>query len=195
MRSPLPTKFRSDGTAKMAEKTKRDPDLKLLVNRHEPVRVDEKGRITLQKEIRDALGSDVVLVCDVSKVMRMYPAEVFNRIQTDAKRRFSDDNASANYYFTVIYSNARLAEVDSANRLSIPADLRKFGGFDVKEECVVIASGRDFMVMPRKAYDSYMESPVKFMAPQREDVEILRKKAFEEEEELRRLERLLAPGE
>jgi hypothetical protein len=32
------------------------------------------------------------------------------------------------------------------------------------------------------------------MAPQKEEIEILRKKAFEEEEELRRLERLLAPG-
>jgi division/cell wall cluster transcriptional repressor MraZ len=178
----------------MAEKIKRDPDLELLVNRHEPVRVDEKGRISLQKEIRDALGSDVILVCDVSKVMRMYPATVFEKIQTAARKRFSDDNASANYYFTAVYSNARPVEVDSANRISIPADLRKFAGFENKEECIVIASGREFMVMPRKAYDSYLESPVKFMASQRDDLEVLRKKAFEEEEELRRLESLLGPG-
>ena len=177
----------------MAEKIKRDPDLGLLVNRHEPVRVDEKGRIILQKEIRDALGSEVVLVCDVSKVMRMYPKSVFDKMQAGARKRFSDDNAAATSYFTAMYSNARPVEVDSANRISIPADLRKFAGFELKEECVVIASGREFLVMPRKAYENYLESPVKFMASQRDDLEILRKKAFEEEEELRRLERLLSP--
>jgi division/cell wall cluster transcriptional repressor MraZ len=188
-------KFRSDGRAKMAEKIKRDPDLDLLVNRHEPVRLDDKGRISLQKEIRDALGSDVILVCDVSKVMRMYPASVFDKIQKDAKKRFSADNASANYYFIAVYSNARLIEVDSANRISIPADLRKFAGLEIKEDCVVIASGREFMVLSGSAYKSYLESPVKFMSSQRDDLETLRKKAFEEEEELRRLERLLSPGQ
>jgi division/cell wall cluster transcriptional repressor MraZ len=195
MRSPLPTKFSSDGRATMAEKIKRDPDLELLVNRHEPVRVDDKGRISLQKEIRDALGSEVVLVCDVSKVMRMYPASVFDKIQKDAKKRFSADNSSANYYFLAVYSNARMTEVDSANRISIPADLRKFAGLEVKEDCVVIASGREFMVLSGVAYNSYLDSPVKFMSSQRDDLDLLRKKAFEEEEELRRLERLLAPGQ
>ncbi len=179
----------------MAEKIKRDPDLGLLVNRHEPVRIDEKGRISLQKEIRDALGSDVVLVCDVSKVMRMYPAAVFEKIQTDAKKRFSADNASAVEYFIAIYSNARHVEIDSANRISIPADLRKSSGLEIKDECVLIASGREFRVLSGSAYANYMESPVRFMASQRDDLGILRKRAFEEEEELRRLEMLLAPGQ
>lgn len=194
MRSPLPTKFHSDGKAKMAEKTKRDPDLELLVNRHEPVRIDDKGRIALQKEIRDALGTDVVLVCDVSKVMRMYPASVFNKTQSDAKKRFSTDNASAVEYFIAIYSNARQIEVDGVGRISIPADLRKFVGLELKEDCVIIASGREFRILSGDAYKRYQESPVKFMAAQRDDLEVLRKRAFEEEEELRRLERLLAPG-
>lgn len=194
MRSPLPTNFQRDGRSKMAEKTKRDPDLDLLVNRHETVRVDDKGRISLQKEIRDALGTDVILVCDVSKVMRLYPAEVFNKLQSDARKRFSSDNASAVEYIIAMYSNARLVEVDTASRISIPADLRKFAGLEPKEECAIIASGREFRVLSGAAYGRYQESPVKFMAAQREDLEILRKKAFEEEEELRRLERLLAPG-
>ena len=178
----------------MAEKTKRDPDLELLVNRHEPVRIDDKGRIALQKEIRDALGTDVVLVCDVSKVMRMYPASVFNKTQSDAKKRFSTDNASAVEYFIAIYSNARQIEVDGVGRISIPADLRKFVGLELKEDCVIIASGREFRILSGDAYKRYQESPVKFMAAQRDDLEVLRKRAFEEEEELRRLERLLAPG-
>lgn len=178
----------------MAEKIKKEPDLSLLVNRHEPVRVDDKGRISLHKEFREALGSDVVLVCDVSRVMRMYPASVFEETQRNAKKRFSPDNTSANYYFLALYSNARTAEIDSANRISIPTDLRKFAGIDLKEECVVIASGRDFMILSGSAYQNYLASPVKFMAAEREDIEILRKKAFEEEEELRRLERLLSPG-
>ncbi len=178
----------------MADKIKRDPDLELLVNRHEPVRVDDKGRIALQKEIRDALGSDVTLVCDVSKVMRMYPTSVFKKTQSDAKRRFSADNASAVEYFIAIYSNAREVEIDSASRISIPADLRKFAGLEPKEECVIIASGREFRVLSGDAYSRYQESPVRFMASQKDDLEVMRKRAFEEEEELRRLERLLAPG-
>ncbi len=179
----------------MAEKIKRDPDLGLLVNRHEPVKVDEKGRIALQKEIRDALGSDVVLVCDVSRVMRMYPASVFEQIQTDAKKRFSPDNASAVEYFIAIYSNARNVEIDGSNRISIPADLRKSTGLKEKEECFLIASGREFRVLSGSAYANYMESPVKFMASQRDDLVVLRKRAFEEEAELRRLEMHLAPGQ
>jgi DNA-binding transcriptional regulator/RsmH inhibitor MraZ len=176
----------------MAEKSKRDPILELLVNRHEPVRVDEKGRFILQKEIRDALGSEVVLVCDVSKVMRMYPKSIFLKMQSDARKRFSEDNNAATYYFTAIFSNTRTVEVDGANRISIPADLRAFTGLEVKQECIVIASGREFLVMPRKAYDSYVKSPVKFMAAQRNEVELLRKKAFEEEETLRKLEQRMA---
>ena len=178
----------------MAEKIKRDPDLDLLVNRHEPVKVDDKGRIALQKEIRDALGTDVMLVCDVSKVMRLYPAAVFNKIQNDAKKRFSADNAHATEYFIAIYSNARQVEVDSANRLSIPADLRKLTGLDFKADGVIIASGREFRVLSGAAYANYLESPVKFMSSQRDDLDTLRKRAFEEEQELRRLEGLLAQG-
>ena len=194
MRTPLPTKFHRDRRANMADKIRRDPDLELVVNRHEIVRVDHKGRIALQKEIKDALGTDVMLVCDVSRVMRMYPASVFNKLQGDARKRFSQDNGSAVEYIIAMYSNARLVEVDTAGRISIPTDLRKFAGLEPKEDCAIIASGREFRVLSGKAYDAYKASPAKFMAPQKEEIEILRKKAFEEEEELRRLERLLGPG-
>ena len=173
----------------MAEKIKRDPDLSLFVNRHDPVRVDEKGRIVLQKEIRDALGSDVMLVCDVSRVMRMYPKSVFDKKQKEEHQRFSDDNISANYYFQAIYSNGRAVEIDSANRISIPTDLRTFTGIDLKQECVIIASRREFLVLPRKAYDEYIRSPIKFHAKERDEIAQLRFKAFEEEKELMNLER------
>ena len=173
----------------MAEKIKRDPDLGLSVNRHDPVRVDEKGRIVLQKEIRDALGSDVMLVCDVSRVMRMYPKSVFDRKQKEEHERFSDDNISANYYFQAVYSNGRLVEIDSANRISVPADLRNFTGIDLKQECVIIASRREFLVLPRKAYDEYIKSPIKFHAKERDEIAQLRIKAFEEEKELMNLAR------
>ncbi|MBI1334237.1 MAG: hypothetical protein JST12_20705 [Armatimonadetes bacterium] len=177
----------------MAEKIRKEPDLTLQVTRHEPVRVDEKGRITLQKEIRDALGTDVKLVCDASKVMRIYPAQEFDEIRAKVESRFSKDNVSAKYYLSAVYSHVRFAEIDNANRLNIPADLRKLMGIDIKDECVVIASGRDFTLMSGSAYSNFIESPVGFMASQRQDLDTLRKKAFEEEEELRRLERLLSP--
>jgi len=177
----------------MADKAKREPDLSLYVNRHEPVKVDDKGRITLHREFVEALGSQVTLVCDVSNVIRMYPADQFNETQMNAKRRFSPDNTAANYYFTVLYSDARRVEIDSSNRMPIPADHRNSMELDA-EGCVVIASGREFMILSKAAYKSYKASPLKFMASQREEMELLRKKAFEEEEELRRLERSLSPG-
>lgn len=178
----------------MADKVKKEPELDLQVTRHEPVRVDDKGRITLHKEIRDALGTDVKLVCDASKVIRIYPAKEFDEIRAKVEGRFSKDNVSAKYYLSAAYSHVRLTEIDNANRINIPADLRKLIGIDVKDECVVIASGRDFTLMSGSAYNNFIESPVRFMASQREDLDMLRKKAFEEEEELRRLERLLLPG-
>lgn len=194
MRQACPQISLDVGKVRMAERITKDPDLSLQVTRHEPVRVDEKGRITIHKEILQALGTNVKLVCDASKVMRIYPAQEFDEIRAKVEGRFSRDNVSAKYYLTAVYSHVRLTEVDNASRISIPADLRKFLGIDLKDECVVIASGRDFMMMSGKAYDSYLESPVRFMASQRDDLDLLRKKAFEEEEELRRLERLLSPG-
>lgn len=176
----------------MAEKQKKQPDLDLEVNRHEPVKVDDKGRIVLHKQFHDALGSDVVLVCDVAQNMWIYPAEVFNKTRQATKRRFSDDNGAAKMFMIAKFSNAREAEIDGSNRLPIPADLREASGVEKNTECVVIGSGRDFMILQKASYDRFLKNSAAFLEESQSNLDALRKRAFEEEEELRRLERMLS---
>ena len=102
----------------MADKVKKEPRLDLEVTRHEPVKVDDKGRITLHKDVADALGTDVILVIDASEVIRMYPTVQFSVARAKVSSRFSEDNENAKQYLRAAYSNARQVDIDSANRIS-----------------------------------------------------------------------------
>ena len=178
----------------MADKVKKEPRLDLEVTRHEPVKVDDKGRITLHKDVADALGTDVILVIDASEVIRMYPTVQFSVARAKVSSRVSEDNENAKQYLRAAYSNARQVDIDSANRISIPADLRKLMGVAQKDEVVVIANGRDFTIMSKSSYELFIKSPIDFKKNERDQLEQLRKKAFVEEEELRALEKLLVQG-
>ncbi|HLO98140.1 MAG TPA: hypothetical protein VK171_06070 [Fimbriimonas sp.] len=174
----------------MAEKEVQQPDLEMMVDRHETVKIDEKGRIPLHPEFRKALGSKVAIVGDNTVVLRLYPTEEFAKLARTARARFSDDNDDAKLYNKVRFSNKRDVELDGSFRIGIPTDLRKNLKLDPEgsSELVIIGSDRDFQIMTLDSYKQYLASPVKFMATEREEQDVLRFKAFQTEAQIRSLE-------
>lgn len=177
----------------MAEKSVQQPDLDMMVDRHEIVKLDDKGRLILHPEFRKALGSKIAIVGDNTVVLRLYPAEQFAKQARDARARFAQDNDDARLYNRVRFSNKRDVDLDGANRIGIPTDLRKNLRLDNdgSNELAIIGSDRDFLVMSMDSYRQYLDSPLKFMSAQREELEQLRARAFTTEEQIRRLEKML----
>lgn len=181
----------------MADKAIQQPDLDLMVDRHETVKIDDKGRIPLHPEFRKALGSKVAIVGDNTVALRLYPAEQFAKQARDARARFSPDNDDAKLYNRVRFSNKRDVEIDGSFRIGIPADLRKNLKLDPEgsSELVIIGSDRDFQIMSLESYKQYLASPVKFMSVEREELDVLRFKAFQTEAQIRSLEQGLKGSE
>jgi MraZ protein len=158
------------------------------VYRHEPTAVDEKGRIRLHEEFFNAIGNTVVLVHQVTGVIRMYPQAEFDRLEEKLFHDFSEGNDAADYYRQVFLSNARRGiKTDSAQRINIPADFRALAGIDTPGKCVIVANGNQFQIMSAESYASFQKSPLNFKSSEREELDRLKEKAFVEERELQSL--------
>jgi MraZ protein len=158
------------------------------VYRHEPTAVDDKGRIRLHEEFLNATGTNVVLVHQVTGVIRMYPQAEFDRLEEKLFNDFSEGNDAADYYRQVFLSNARRGiKTDSAQRISIPADFRVLAGIDTPGKCVIVANGNQFQIMSAESYAAFQKSPLNFKASERDELDRLKEKAFQEERQLQGL--------
>lgn len=158
------------------------------ISRHEPIAVDDKGRIRLQDDFNEYFDSPVICMVLLSTgVIKLYSPEEYGRQDRLHWERYSEDNGAAMMLRMVTLSNKRDVKLDGSQRLTIPADFQTEAGIPIKSKCWLVGNGTEVMLLNNETYQTYKKSPLKFKADERKELEQLRKDAFDEEKQLQEL--------
>ena len=123
--------------------------------------LDAKHRLTVPAKYRAALAGGVVLAfspeteAGSARSLSIWPAEAYDSYVQSALANTNPLSPRARDLRRALYNNSWEMELDSANRLMIPAPAMGFAGLD--KEVVVTGSGDCLEVWDRKAHAEYNE--------------------------------------
>jgi MraZ protein len=123
--------------------------------------LDAKHRLTVQVKYRPALAAGVVLAVSPeteagsTRSLSIWPAEAYEAYVQSALANVNPLLPQAREIRRALFNNSWDLELDSANRLSIPATAMAFAGLD--REVVITGSGDCLEVWDRKAHAEYNE--------------------------------------
>ena len=103
--------------------------------------IDEKGRITIPSEYREALGDSVYVTQGFDGNLQAFPAEMFKRM-SDQVRSISFLAANSRLLRRLLFSNAKQIKFDNAGRILIPNFLRVTA--NLEEIAIVVGMGEYF---------------------------------------------------
>ena len=90
--------------------------------------LDEKLRLAIPKQLRDALGiTSLFIAPGTDMALAIYTSEVLEQMGSMLSK-LSPVARDTRAFSRLFYSQAQPAEVDRQGRLRIPPDLAKFGG-------------------------------------------------------------------
>jgi MraZ protein len=121
--------------------------------------LDAKHRLTVPAKYRGALSEGVVLAltpdseADGVRSLSLWTAVGYESFVSDTLRGLNPIEPRAQALRNILYANAWDLELDSANRVMIPAIAREFA--DLGKEVVVTGAGECLRVWNRTAYTSY----------------------------------------
>jgi MraZ protein len=109
-----------------------------------PYRVDQKGKISLPKEVREELGDKMMLTTGITgPFIWLLPLDVWDRILTALEKDDESDPELLGY----LIGNASPAELDTVNRLQLPQTLRRFA--ELGDEVLVVGVGETIQIWDR----------------------------------------------
>lgn len=113
--------------------------------------IDEKGRVTIPAKFRAELARGAVVTkgLGADTCLFVYPMDEWGRLaQRINEQDLSQEEADMLSYF--IYGNASNCELDRQGRILIPANLRKYAGFE--GEIVIVGLHTHFAIWNRKSW-------------------------------------------
>lgn len=101
--------------------------------------LDAKGRVSLPRKFRDETGTHVVVSKGLEKCLYVYPAQGYREFLGNllSASDFDRNSRAVRRFFT---AGATEVDIDSAGRVSVSPELRKFAGLSRE---VVIAGVAD----------------------------------------------------
>ena len=120
--------------------------------------LDEKYRLAIPKQLRDALGGteriSLYITPGSDRALVLYTAEVLEQIG-QALGRISPAAKETRDFSRLFYAQAQPAEVDRQGRLRIPPELAKLAG--ITAEVVVVGVRDRIELWDAAAWDAYLE--------------------------------------
>jgi MraZ protein len=123
--------------------------------------LDAKHRLTIPAAFRAALASGVVLAVSpettpgTPRSISIWPPDAFEEFTSAALAGLNPLSSRARELKRVLNNNSHDADLDSANRVMIPAPLMRYAG--LQKDVVVTGSGECLEVWDRAAYTTYNE--------------------------------------
>jgi MraZ protein len=124
--------------------------------------LDAKHRLTVPAKFRRALEDGVVLAVlpettpGTPPSISMWPPAAFDQFAEASLAALNPLSARARDLKRVLNNNSHDVDLDSANRIMIPASLIRYAGLD--KDVVVTGSGECLELWDRAAYTAYNES-------------------------------------
>lgn len=103
--------------------------------------IDEKGRVTIPSDFREALGDSVYVTQGFDGNLQAFPGELFERM-SDQVRSISFLGANSRLLRRLLFSNAKQINFDNAGRILIPGFLREAA--NLEETAIVVGMGEYF---------------------------------------------------
>jgi len=127
--------------------------------------LDETGRISLPRKMRDNLGSDVVLAISNYKCLQLWAAEKWEEYQAAVRGKFQTDDKGNNFPFFPRESVIKrrmigyATDIDKQGRISVNSFLRDHAG--LSRDCVVIGQDDYIEIWAEDKYKEYLNSTEK----------------------------------
>jgi MraZ protein len=103
--------------------------------------IDEKGRITIPSEYREALGNSVYVTQGFDGNLEGFPTQLFEKL-SDQVRSISFLSSNSRLLRRLLFSNAKQINFDNAGRILLPAFLRETA--NLEETALVIGMSEYF---------------------------------------------------
>ncbi len=114
--------------------------------------LDAKGRVSLPAKFRAEMTGRIVVAKGLDECLYVYPAEEYARFVADllAGSDFDPRKRQLRRFFT---SGAVETELDSAGRVSLPANLREYAGLN--KDVAVTGNGNRIEIWDAGAWGEY----------------------------------------
>jgi MraZ protein len=123
--------------------------------------LDAKHRLTIPAKFRGALANGVVLAASAEleagapRTVSVWTAEAYDEFTRSSLADLNPSSPKARELKRFFYNTSHDTELDSANRVMIPANLMKYAGLD--KEVVVTGSGECLEVWDRQRHAQNFE--------------------------------------
>ncbi len=123
--------------------------------------LDAKHRLTIPAKFRGALANGVVLAASqeveagAPRTVSVWTAEAYDEFTRSSLAELNPSSPKARELKRFFYNMSHDTELDSANRVMIPAHLRSYAGLD--KEVVVTGSGECLEVWDRQRHTQNFE--------------------------------------
>ena len=117
--------------------------------------IDEKGRITIPSDFREALGEAVFVTQGFDGNLQAFPPELFERMSNQVQA-ISFLGSNSRMLRRLLFSNAKEIKFDKAGRILIPAFLRETA--NLREIAIVVGSGEYFEIWSPESWQAQQVS-------------------------------------
>lgn len=117
--------------------------------------LDAKGRVSLPAKFRGQMTGKIVVSQGFDQCLYVYPADEYNRFVADliAHEDFKPAMRKVRRFFT---AGAVETELDSAGRVSLPANLREYAG--LTKDVAVTGNGNRIEIWDTAAWSAYRQA-------------------------------------
>ncbi|MDC4163391.1 division/cell wall cluster transcriptional repressor MraZ [Mycoplasma bradburyae] len=117
--------------------------------------IDPKGRLSVPAKIRNLIKESVVLSRGLDGCLELRTPEEFENYANKFLSKSNNKQQNRNYK-RLLFANSLTIEIDSANRVLIPANFKKMA--NLEKEVVIIGMGDHVEIWDKKAYDEFNEA-------------------------------------
>lgn len=114
--------------------------------------IDDKGRVIIPAKMREALGSEFVLVKGFEKCLSLYSQEAWALREQELLQQ-SADKAEARAFIRLYLSGAEDMELDKQGRVVIPPAYREYAS--LAKEVTIIGAGSSIEIWAVDAWQAY----------------------------------------
>ena len=121
--------------------------------------IDEKGRILIPSRLRNALDGDALYITKGLEncLWLMLPIDFENLANTIMNEKGSMFNRKLRILQRGMIAPAQLCEIDKVGRINIPPSLRESAHLQLKEESVLLGTGKYLELWSKNDYETYIK--------------------------------------
>ena len=116
--------------------------------------IDVIGRLYIPSELRNELGSEVVINRGIEKCLYVYPMEEWEKILQKLST-LSFTKKSNREFSRMFLSGAYKREIDAKGRINLDKNLIEYAG--LQRECVIIGVGERLELLDKQEWERYYD--------------------------------------